>query len=496
MKKAPEAGRHRRRDTLVIALSALGLFALMMLFFSAVHPLVLHDGDDWGYSSYSRGALPIWGYWNPSRVLPEILSPVCASAAAYLVMPIVGDFNAAYTLTIAFVVSTLITLYALMLVRLLRQSGGCTVGTAMLLSSLFIILHFLSFRTQRTGNDHLFYSWNVNTYLNYTIPSLLNAVLVLMWAGAPEHGLRVRPGAGQGFLLLLVYLALFSHLFSSQILGIYLFVCLAAALARALREGRGAWRRALSGQSWLVLGLLLWGIALFFELSGSRAGELTQSASLTQRFLDTLRGLLARLRMLNAKFVGVCVISVAGALLLFALRRQRDEEDGRFIALFVRFLVCGVLSGVYTVLLCTVTSPEYMRRTDVVFPCAFFLLTAVMLSLGYIVRRMPRAVLVLPLLGLVLIFETDTRVQTFREPNIDQLTPRQCAAINDAIMGQIRQADEAGVTELDVDVPEGSFFFLSDAMMRTMLKCGMIDSYIHCTNVEVGREEFFARYGI
>ena len=44
------------------------------------------------------------------------------------------------------------------------------------------------------------------------------------------------------------------------------------------------------------------------------------------------------------------------------------------------------------------------------------------------------------------------------------------------------------------EVPAGSFSFLSDGMMRTMLKCGLIDRYIQCTNVEI--EDFCARYGI
>lgn len=166
----------------------------------------------------------------------------------------------------------------------------------------------------------------------------------------------------------------------------------------------------------------------------------------------------------------------------------------RFGALFASFLTCAALSGILTVLLCTASSPDYIRRADVLFPGAFFGTVCVILSLGYLAVRIPRAAWVLPLLGLVLIFETDTRVKTFKEPNIDQYTAQQCAAINDAVMEQILQADADGVTELEVEVPTGSFFFLSDAVMRTMLKCGMIDNYIVCTNVEL--EDFWARYGI
>lgn len=481
----------RRRDRLIAALLALGVFGFMLLFFACVHPLVLHDGDDWGYSSYSRGALPIWGYWNPSRVLPEILSPACASAAAYLVMPLTGSFNTAYTLLLAAAVSACITVYALMLMRLMQREGGCTAAAAAMLSALFLVMHFLIFRTQKTGNDHLLYSWNVNTYFFYTIPNLLNAALALMWAGAGGRALRPGGGMGQGFLLLAVYLAVFSNLFASQILAVYAFVTLALALAKT--RGRGAWRRTLGEHGWLLLVLALWLTAAVFDMNGGRSDSLT-SGSLMQRLLETLRGMLARARMLNAKFVGVCALSLAGALALFALRRERDERDGRFIALLVRFLLCAVCCGVCTAALCTASSPEYARRADVLFAPAFFLLAAVMTALAYIVSRAPHVGMVLPLLCLVLIFETDTRITTFREPNIDQLSPKQCVAINEAIMNQIAGADREGLTELAVEVPAGSFSFLSDGMMRTMLKCGLIDRYIQCTNVEI--EDFCARYGI
>ena len=483
-----------RKTTAAEVLLALGVFGFMLIFFSSVHPLVLHDGDDWAYSCYTRGALPIWGYWNPARVLPEIFSPVCASAAAYLLMPLTEDFNAAYTLMAAFIVSVCITIYVVMLMLLLRRAAGCEPGTAAMLAALFVILHFLIFRSERQGNDHLFYSWNVNTYFFYTIPNLLNSTLVLLWAGRKGLQKRARSELANGFLLLVVYLAVFSNLFSSQILAVFAFVSMIMELLRNRREGMAACLHAFREQSGSALVLVIWLVAMIFELSGSRAESLSGGTGLMQRFVDTLHGLLARFRTLNGKFVGISVLAVALALLVLAFTRTKDERDRCFSALFASFLTCAALSGILTVLLCTASSPDYIRRSDVLFPGAFFGTVCVILSLGYLAVRIPRAAWVLPLLGLVLIFETDTRVKTFKEPNIDQYTAQQCAAINDAVMGQVLQADADGVTELEVEVPSGSFFFLSDAVMRTMLKCGMIDNYIVCTNVEL--EDFWARYGI
>lgn len=487
-------GTGQRKASVAEVLLVLGVLGFMVVFFSSVHPLVLHDGDDWAYSCYTRGALPIWGYWNPARILPEILSPVCASAAAYLLMPLTGDFNSAYTLMAALVVSVCITLYVAMLMLLLRRAAGCEPGTAAMLAALFVILHFLIFRSERQGNDHLFYSWNVNTYFFYTIPNLLNGTLVLLLAGRESGQRRALSGAAGGFLVLAVYLAAFSNLFGSLILAVFAFVSLSMVLLKHRREGRGAVSAALREQGWSVLVLALWLVAVVFELSGSRAESVSGGAGLIQRFLRVLRGLLARFRTLNGKFVGVGVLSVVLALLVLAFTKVKEERDMRFGALFARFFACTVLSGTLTVLLCTASLPDYIRRADVLFAGAFFGIVCVILSMAYLAAKIPRAAWVLPLLGMVLIFETDTRVRTFREPNLDQYTAQQCVAINEAVMEQIRRADADGVTELEVEVPEGSFFFLSDAVMRTMLKCGMIDSYIICTNVEL--EDFWARYGI
>ena len=66
-----------------------------------------------------------------------------------------------------FVVSVSVTAYAVMLMLLLRRVMSCETGTAAMLAALFVILHFLIFRSERQGNDHLFYSWNVNTYFFY-----------------------------------------------------------------------------------------------------------------------------------------------------------------------------------------------------------------------------------------------------------------------------------------------------------------------------------------
>ena len=84
----------------------LAVFGILYLWFARVKPLVPYDGDDWLYLSYARKAVPLWGDWNPARVLPEVLmpqstSPRRPSPATCCAKPITGSTSLAKALVSA-----------------------------------------------------------------------------------------------------------------------------------------------------------------------------------------------------------------------------------------------------------------------------------------------------------------------------------------------------------------------------------------------------------
>lgn len=485
--------KRRWQGRLIETAWLLGLFVFLFIFFNSVHPLAIHDGDDWGYASFTRGALPIWKYWNPTRVLPEILSPLCVTLAGYVVMPFTGDFFTSITICAAFMVSLMITVYVFLVLRMLKRTCSLTVGKVTLICAVFLVFHFVIFRSQRSENVHLFYSWNFNTYFYYTIPNLLNASLVMLWEtsggreylGDKDHVVR------QGFVVLAGYLAIFSNLFSSYIIAVYAGVCLLEALPKLKWKRLYEWFRE---NAWALLVLTAWFVSAFYEINGVRSNYLGEESNGLSGLKQAAWNLVSRMKTLNTVFFRVCAVTVVLALLLLVHSRLRNEEDRHFARRFCRYLMCGVLSGFYLLLLCSGSMQGYIRRPDVIFGGGFFLIVAVILSMAYVVRRMPRSVLILPLLLVVLIFESDTRVNTFCEPNLDGYSATKCNAINQAIMNQILEAAEAGVSEAEIEVPEGPYWFISDAMARAMLNCGLIDHEIVGYDVEV--EDFFERYGI
>lgn len=53
------------------------IFAFFMYFFTIAHPVYPFDIDDWGNMISMRWAHPIPYDWNPTKVLPEMLLPLC-----------------------------------------------------------------------------------------------------------------------------------------------------------------------------------------------------------------------------------------------------------------------------------------------------------------------------------------------------------------------------------------------------------------------------------
>lgn len=52
------------------------MLLISYVYFSWISPLIPFDADDWLFSGTLRVPFPIWGAFNPTRALPEVLYPV------------------------------------------------------------------------------------------------------------------------------------------------------------------------------------------------------------------------------------------------------------------------------------------------------------------------------------------------------------------------------------------------------------------------------------
>lgn len=67
-------------------------FFLFLVFFLLIHPLYIFDTDDWINIGRERPLYPSHYYFNPIKVLPEILYPLISVSSVRILYPLTGDF--------------------------------------------------------------------------------------------------------------------------------------------------------------------------------------------------------------------------------------------------------------------------------------------------------------------------------------------------------------------------------------------------------------------
>ena len=315
------------------------IFIGLFVFFSYVHPVYLFDTDDWNNISARRFGLPLWGWWNPSKVLPEVLMSYAGDFGVWFIKPFVGNYIISLMIACALVYSFIITLYFYGMSAVTEVKLGLKGAKNYVLTLLMVLLHFLVFKKQSEGNAHFFYATNLTCIFNYVIPALLCATLVMYLIRTDIKKLNVLQ---RGFLVLATYLCVFSNLFDSVILVSYAGVCLLKALFAEIRQNdrpltKGSASKSTErlseldvtlsatqaskklsscsnsnfviNQSYYLLVLVLFLIQCIFELSGGRAADMRTGVQLGV----TVQAYLSWLRRLN----GLCVLMAAGLVAFF-----------------------------------------------------------------------------------------------------------------------------------------------------------------------------------
>jgi len=485
----------RSKKTLLYTGFYLAVFLFMFVFLSVIHPVQLFDGDDWTYISFARNALPNPHEWNPARIFPEIFMPTVGFIAAYFVNPILDDYLLSVTVTSAFVIALVVTVYISAFSQLISKLYRLKPLQEIVITLLFFIAHFWLFRSTSENNIHLFLSRNLTCYFYYTIPTLLCATLILFMERNPEAWLHFSE-VGKGVYFLLIYLAVFSNLFSSIVLAAYSGVVLLQHVWRKLLKERNLKNiRSFLSETGLYIGIILaWVVSMGFELKGGRASSLNTGVTLTA-FSSTAAQFLESLRKINRLFLicalGVLIVIAAITIMCYVKKEHECEENTLFRTRFVRFSVTAALVAIYQVLLCGVTSlPYYISCADVLISVFFFVLIALFLSIAYILSTLPKTEILIPLVICVAVFNCHTFGSTYQNPYIHVQSSSAVDSISEDIYNQVMDAYAQGKTTLEVKVPvfgSGDNWPLPNYMgwriARTLYEHGQIDCYMEITIV-------------
>lgn len=436
------------KDKLFSVCFLIAVFAAMLVFFESAHKLVILDADDWTYIAQSRTALPTRSFWNPARILPEILMPWCSSLAVHIIMPVCKDYISAITIMNGIVLSLFITLYIASFYILAVRRAGLDAKCAAVVSVLFLLMHFWAYRTQNFENSYLFQARDVTCVYYYTIPTLLNASLAMLTAvfGLPAK-LNRNTYLRHGLLIAVVYLAIFSNLFSSCVFAIYVGCEMLLSLVESLRR-KTSFRSFLSANAVHICIVLLWLVSVAFEAGGERgtegadvsfsAGVMAALAYLPQTFLS-----------MNKLCLLLCFGLIAAAALVSLKRENRSGSFGKVVLLLV---MGGCVTTLFLVLLCAKVGPDYITRVDVRIAILFWFFALAVFCGAFALSKVPAAAIFLPVVILVALSNIICPLRTFAETNTVGTQPEIIMEIDRALVEQAIAADKAGLDHAEIEV--------------------------------------------
>ena len=442
-----------KKEKLLEAFWCLAVFAFFYIWFSKIHPLIIYDADDWTYIAYVRRATPIWGAWNPAKVFPEVLMPFFSNIILHTLVPLTGDYITGFAAGHALIVSGFITVYAYSLVALLRRSFSLSGLTGILTGTLFLVFHFLVFRTKEFDNSYLFRCLDLNCYYNYLLPALCNAILIMHMMANPrfEKFLAEADPAKIGIFYVLVYFAVFSNLVTSGMLAAFAGSHLLLNLLKNLKKFRLA-DYIRQNSVWLVI-LVMWFISAIYELTGGRA-----SAAAAHSLLALLHDAAFRLKEVlfdcNPLFWFSVFVIIALAVLQFLLTRKKVEAEATILAHLIPLFIAGAALLFYMLALCAMVWTGNLYRSEYQFPLFFYGFLVVFLALGYLLKKQPRLMTVLPLLLVFLASDINTVGKTFSDSLMSNYGAEACANVSRDIINQYIEADKSGLSEVTIYIPQ------------------------------------------
>lgn len=135
-----------KKDCLVILLWQISIFIVCFVFFTQVSPLIPYNGDDWYFTGAMRKPYPIWGVFNPIKVLPEVLEPFGGYIAAFLVYPFLGDYVRSISIVQSCIVSLFILAFCVSFTCFLVRRMKMTRFQAIVAELLFLLSFFIVYK--------------------------------------------------------------------------------------------------------------------------------------------------------------------------------------------------------------------------------------------------------------------------------------------------------------------------------------------------------------
>ena len=468
-----------------ILLFGLVIFLFVYIFYTNVHPLVIFDADDWTYISEPRSFIPLWGIWNPAKLFPETLMPLCGSIAAYLIYPFTNDYIGSFTIITAFLGAIIISIYICMFTKYIKKRFELNDFISISIGILFFLIHFLIFVVGTNNNQYMFLTHNVNCFYNYLIPNLLCFILIFyLLINDIDYSINFPKNIKYGMLLFCIYIAIFSNLYCNIVLGVYSGSLI---FYRFIKKKKGiSITKFFKDNFLLFLIIILWIVALVFELSGGRA-ELQHKGDYFLLVKDCLYYLKEMILHGMNRNLLISFIIVFLAFLITIVRNKDKKEN---LDVYITITISLIVITIYMILVSAKVGPEYILRVEDTFGIYAFGIIFIIICLTYLFKTYPKLVIVLPILVVFFLVEFNSNYKTFKETNSSNINPNICKQVGEDVINQIIEADKNGDNNLELHVPYANTgdnwphsTYIGKRISKTLYKHNLINRIIDITVV-------------
>lgn len=443
----------KTKTGLINIAALLTVFAGILIFFLGAHPIVPWDGDDWGtLNNYNRHALPTWGTWNPSRVLPEVIGPLLGYLSAYVVYPIYGDYVQSITISVALLLATSMSIFFYMLCKLFYTLAKQQM-VAICASFLVITLYFLIFKSKPDDNLYMLWSFNLCSAIYYLIPNLFNSVLVCYFIIKIIENKNLQLTDNNlykyGFFILILYFAGFSMMWASAMVALYLF--LEIVFGFASNGIKVYWTNKLQYNKVYLFFIVVFITYCVFEFFGGRSAELQKehpSGSWLKSSFNHFMRLAKQVELLSATF-GIT------ALLSALFVKFRTKESNVTFRLAVRFIICAICISLFYIIADTKAGPSFASRIESVYGSYFFIILAAVTCCVYVVTKYPKSFLVMPVILVVLFNEATRSYKPFSLGHWTDTSSMQKRTYMTQWINEVKKADKEGKLTVTIKYPGG-----------------------------------------
>ena len=396
-----------------------------------------------------------------------------------------------------------ITLYFVTFFKLISNKFKLKKHTAFFVLALFILMHFWIFRCQEEKNTFMFATVDVCCLYYYIVSNMVNATIVMKLINNDflYGSIKEKNSVKTGLVLVAVYFALFSNLYASIILAVYIGTQLLVEFFNVLKNKN--FLETLKNNIIRLIYIFSWAAMQLFEMNGTRAKSLEKGSSILELIKENLKEFWKIKNKVNGNFkkyvLVIFVFFILCIIVTYITKKELKKENVKFLKEIFFLVFPLVISATYLIIVSAKHYIGSIARPDINFGIVFYGFIILFYMICYLVNKIQFTNIILPIFLIAILFDIDTTERTFSVYYYNGPTDQKRIEISDDIVDQIIEADKNG-TEMTLYVPkfnDGDNWpiatYAGNDISRTLYKYGIINYYINVNmvptedkNVELG----------